>query len=365
MKGFSVITIFMLLQGTVLAAEDVIPTTPEQERALGITVAPLRATKDIIGTKFPAEVVVPNVQLRVVSALQPGLIEVLLVAEGDVVAAGQPLARINSPELLQLQRDLLQSLTQLRFAKTTLDRDRQLAEEGIIPRRRFLETRRGYEVLVTSVEQSRQALLLVGMDGNELRQLESAQKMSSTLIVRSPLDGVVLEQMTVAGERVDAASPLYRVAKLKPLWLEVHVPMAQAENVTIGDRIILPDEQLDGRIIAVGRAVHGADQGVLVRAEVDKGAERLRPAQFVQAQIVQPPGANGFFQVARTALVRSRNKALIFAKTEQGFRAHEVRVVSERGEDVVITADLADGTPIAVNGTAVLKAALTGLGGEG
>lgn len=332
----------------------------KQQQDYGIATAIPEPAGQAYGDRLPAKVVVPNAQLRVVSAWQGGLVEDLFVAVGEHVQAGQLLARLQSPELLELQRDFLQAQTQLRLAKSSLDRDTQLYREGIVPKRRLQETRGAYEELDTVQEQRRQSLLLAGMDPNAVAALESRRRLMSVLELRSPLSGVVLEQMGVAGERVEAATPLYRIADLDPLWLEIHTPIATAAGIAVGDRVLVPEQDVNGRVITVGRDVHEADQGVLIRAQITEGTERLRPGQFVQAQIASAENGEERYRVARTAVMHEGRKAFVFLKTEEGFSPHEVRIAVHEGEHLVILTRLPPATPIAIRGTAALKASLSG-----
>ena len=101
MKQFLVIAV--LLGALAPAAAELVRISPEQRTALGIETAPLAASGDLHSARFPAEVAVPNAQLQVVTAPQAGVVEMLLVAEGEEIHQGQPLVRIQSPRLLELQ----------------------------------------------------------------------------------------------------------------------------------------------------------------------------------------------------------------------------------------------------------------------
>lgn len=354
----------MVLSSSALWAASPIVMSDRQQRDLGIAVAIPEPAGEAYGMRLPAKVVVPNAQLRVVSALQGGLVEALLVAVGDPVRAGQVLARIQSPEILELQRDFLQTQTQLRLAKSSLDRDMQLYRDGIVPERRLQETRGAYEELHTEREQRRQSLALAGMDAGAITALENGRRLMSSLALLSPLSGVVLEQMAVAGERVEAATPLYRIADLDPLWIEIHAPIEKAARITAGDPVLLPEQGVNGRVTTIGRDVHEADQGVLIRAEIADGAERLRPGQFVQAQIASADSGDERYRIARAAVVHDGGKSFVFMKTEDGFSPHEISIAADEGQQLVIVARLPAATPVAVSGTAALKAALSAATGN-
>jgi cobalt-zinc-cadmium efflux system membrane fusion protein len=350
------ILIALLLVFTVpAAATGLIAVSAAQRAALGIEVAALQPVDEQHGTLLPARVAVPNAQLQVVSTPYQGLVEVLLVAEGETVRAGQALVRIQSPQLLELQSDYLETLSRYTLAGSNYRRDQQLNKEGIIAKRRLLESQAAFAEVSTTLARLRRLLELAGLDAQALESLEKDRQLSSALIVRSPLDGVVLEQLITAGKRVEAADPLYRIADLAPLWLEIHMPLEQLGTTSVGQPVFVPELGVSGKIITVGRVVHSADQGVLVRAEISEGLQRMSPGQFLQVQLTTVADSH-HFRVPRTAVAHLQGHSFIFAASADGFTPVEVTVASEQSSHLVVAAALSPDTRIAVTGAAAIKA---------
>ncbi len=351
-----------LLLATNLHAAPLVKIEPGQREALGIQAIAVEPVSQAWDSAYPAEVRVPNAQLMVVSAPQEGLLARLQVAEGEPVHKGQLLAVIQSPKLVEEQRLYLGALSRLGLAQAGLNRDRQLKAEGIISERRFLETRAAYTQARTEVEQRQQALLLAGMDKAAVKELERKHKLSANLEVRAPMDGVVLEQMAMPGQRVEIASPIYRIGQLDPLWLEIHVPLEKLGAVAVGTAVRVEKPKTEGRIITVGSMIHGEDQGVLVRAEVGNSDRKLRPGQFVEAQLAKP-GSKSSWRVPRRALLRVEGKTWVLVERDGGFQPVAVDIVIEEPDALIIRGELKSGDKVAISGTAALKAAW--LEGEG
>ena len=362
----------MLANGLGLAgAGEPVALTAEQRTAFGIEVAEPQPADQVLSRRYPAQVTVPVRQTHVVSAPLDGTLTGLLVAEGEAVEAGQPLARMQSPGLLETQGALLEALSKLSLARSELERDRALFAEGLVPKRRLESSQAQFNELATAVDQWSQRLALSGMPDQAVEALKRDRRLSGVLEVRSPIAGVVLEQMVGTGQAVAAAAPLFRVARLSPLWLEIHVPLDALGGVSPEAQVILPGEDIRGRVLTVGRQVHGEDQGVLVRAEVVEGADRLRPGQFVEAQLGYSPSwaaggaASGTTQtpgwrVPAAAVVRHAGGAYVFAERAGGFVAVPVDLVSEEERSAVITGHLSATDRIAVTGVVALKAAWLG-----
>lgn len=350
----TVLAAALLTGGWVQAQE--IALNPEQRSAFGIELAALKPLEEGPRSgRLPARVTVPNQQLQVVSARQPGVIEKLLVATGDRVNEGDTLLQLRSPELLQLQRDYLQARARNNLTYQSYTRDQKLRDEGIIAERRLEQSRSEYLEAAATLDQSRQALLHAGMSEVAIDRLERTRELDNSLMVTAPLAGVVLEEMVTAGEQVEAAAPLYRIGQLSPLWLEIHTPLSVAQKTQTGRNVFLPSVGLEATIITIGSQVHGADQGVQVRAELTEGTERVRPGQFVEAQLELAGSYEGAYRVPRTGLIREAGTAYLFVETEGGFEPVEAEVVSEERNSLIVRLDVAAGTRVAVSGTAALK----------
>lgn len=341
-----------------LAADPVmVPLTAEQQRAFGVELAAPLPAEETLTRRYPAQVAVPNRQLRVLSAPQAGVLDALLVAEGEQVEPGQVLARLRSPELVDAQSAYLEAVTRLSLAESQLARDRMLHEEGVIAERRLLESQSSQTELSTLVDQRRQLLQLVGLSAADIDALHRSRQLSSSLPVRTPIGGVVLEQMVSTGQSVATAAPLYRVAELNPLWVEVHVPVESLGGLAPGAPVLLPTLGIDGEIITVGRMVHSQDQGVLVRAEIKAGTEKLRPGQFVEVQLSAAAAAGASWRIPAAAVVRNAGAAFVFAARDGGFAVLPVEVLAEEERTIVVAGPLSADDRVAISGVVAMKAA--------
>ena len=359
----------------------------KQQQTMGIVVAPLAGNNGQLNAqvnqRLPGEIVVPIGQERVISAAQAGLIDSLNVAAGADVKKGQALGHISSPDLINLQREYLQALTQTRLAKNTYDRDEELFKDGIIAERRYLTTKSGFDELKALLSQRRQALKLSGFADASIAHLDKTAEFSSGLTIFSPIDGQVLEQLVTVGQRIDTATPMFRIGRLNPLWLEIHAPVESLAVVSKGMLVKIPQYQAEGKIIAIIRSINKADQTMKVRAEITKNADKLSPGQFVEAEITNSVNVNSSlgsssgssadlsyknqasqFSVPKSALVRQGVDSYIFIVNATGFSPYKVNIISERADRAVITANFGGnftGTEkVAITGTVAIKAAWIG-----
>jgi membrane fusion protein, heavy metal efflux system len=129
----------------------------------------------------------------------------------------------------------------------------------------------------------------------------------------------------------------------------------------------IADRDINGRLIAIGRAVDPASQTVLLRAEVTTGAAALHAGEVLAVEITSPAG-NTQHRLPAAALMRHEGKTSVFVQTaadNQGvrFAARPVRVLGEGGDSALVDGVQA-GERIAVRGVSGLKAMLSGVGSE-
>jgi RND family efflux transporter MFP subunit len=355
-----VLAIFQLTQHAL--AQD-IALSEIQINKLGISTAPLPPKQQGELSGMPAQVVIPSNQLFTVSTPLAAMVEQTLVGVGDSVIKGQVIATLQSPALAEAQRGLLQAHTQSQLAKDNLLRDEQLWKDGIISESRLRATQSQNREANAAMSERKQALRLSGMSESAIEHLQTNNNLSSVLSITSPIAGVILEKTANSGQRLDAATPLFKVAKLEPLALEIQVPLSSARNLKVGATVVIPAFDAKGKLTAVGRSLSGGNQTILVRALIHVGVSNLRPGQFVEATISTPSGTAAQWNIPNSALVRLDNKAIIFLKTPTGFRTEAVTVLSEGAQTSVISAPLKGDEQIAVQGISALKSSAMGIGG--
>ena len=112
LRRSSIFAVFLLSTATIQAGatEAAMTLQAAQIKALGIETVVAGESAPGRSASYPAQVRVPNEQMRVLAAPVGGMVEMLAVAPGDTVKRGQVLAQLASPQALELQRDVLQSI---------------------------------------------------------------------------------------------------------------------------------------------------------------------------------------------------------------------------------------------------------------
>ena len=351
---------WLVLAGQSAVSEE-LGLTDAQIRNLGIEFASPEPSPSHAAIEATASVIVPPGKEAFASAPEAGLLAGLHVSVGDKVVRGQPLAELRSPGFLALQREFLDALNASLLAQSELDRDQQLFDEGIIAGRRLHETTTRAKIAATGLNEHRQLLQIVGLTDTEIRALESNQTLHAALEIRAPFDGVVIERLAVAGERLDTMSPVYRIADLSTLWLEIDVPQEHLAGVRPGMKVSVAGSPVEfaAEVSAIGRAVDPGTQSVTVRAILVAEDHGLAPGQFVSARIASSEaGADttSAWKIPAAAVTRSGDNHFIFLRTTEGIAVRPVTVVGSDGRSVFFRANIDETMEIAVSGITAIKA---------
>lgn len=363
-----ILTLAAVLSGTSLAyADTLIPIDAAQAGKLDIRTAQVQVADAVPLLTASARVVVPPGREFMVSTPHAGLVSRVDVAVGDSVVQGQELAQLASAAFLTLQREALQASNEHRLADSLLSRDEKLLTEGAIPKRRWEETRNQHDKQSAGDSEVRQVLTIAGMSRAEVERLIKTQKLSDHLAIKAPMTGMVLEKLITTGQQVDQLAPLFRVADMSRLWLEIDLPPEQVGNVAMGDQVRVKGQALVARISGVGRQVLPTTHSVIARAEFENQPPRagqalvngLYPGQTVGVDILRAEAAEKLWRVPASALARHADAAYVFVQTARGFEPRRVESLGQSNGELVLRGPLTVGDAVAVQGVAAIKAKWT------
>lgn len=328
------------------------------QRAAGIATIPVEV--DTLGQdlSFPGTVVVPPHQSSVVASPAAGMVEAVLVASDEPVKAGQLIARLRSPQVVEAQHLYLAALTDEKLAADKLRRTDALFRVKAMSEVQLVLAQGEHTHALARIDERLQIVQLMGVSPAAIDELRTTRKISNAIDIRAPKDGTVIERVIQQGTRVEAAAPLLTIATLSPLWINIQVPTSRMGLLEEGKVVALPAQGARGRVIRIGRTIDPATQSIGVVAEIDTNAGSVRPGLATSVSVRIDSSAADRWAVPIASVVRHRGSSWIFIKDEKGFRAQSVEVVSETGQRASIKASLTKLDRIATQGVLSLVAEL-------
>ena len=193
--------------------------------------------------------------------------------------------------------------------------------------------------------------------GQTLAMVESNISLSD-YAVTAPLAGTVLARHAAVGD-LAGEQPLFEIADLSVLWVDLHLFGADAQHITPG----LPVEVTrlsDGVSLrtTLDRVLPGtatASQSTVARATLANVDGRWRPGAAVRARVTvaeQPVPLS----VPLSALQRFRGRDVVFVRAGDVYEARPLDLGRRDGARVEVLAGLAAGDPVVVEQSYLVKA---------
>ena len=340
-------------------------------------------------------------------ALVEGVVEEILVLEGDRVTVGQPVARLVADDAriarnrAKADRQVsLQTLATAEAARTAIDpeitaahanrralqdeyrRKSALVDEGAVAAGPVARLQMAIEAADAGIARLEAQRHILDADIASARagmavtaaELERAQLALDRTVVRSPIDGVVIERLTSPGSVIlfgngEHSSHIVHLYDPMKLQVRADVPLADAAGVGVGHPAeiivdVLPDRVFSGE---VSRFVHRADvqkNTVEAKVRIHEPMELLKPDMLARVRILQPQAAqddkklhtvnrvfipnNAIRDNDTVLIINDGNRAMRKTVTLGGTSVEGWRevVTGLSPGDRIITSDVAEGTMV-------------------
>ena len=138
------------------------------------------------------------------------------------------------------------------------------------------------------VREARKALGESVTAGEVVAVIESNQTLT-TFEVKAPIAGIIIERATTAGEAVAEGAPLYTIADLADVWIDLNIQKRDQARVRVGQSVALHAD--DGGAEATGKLAWISPLGSVesqtfsARVVMPNPDGRWRPGLFVKAAI--------------------------------------------------------------------------------
>jgi membrane fusion protein (multidrug efflux system) len=292
-----------------------------------------------------------------ISPKKAGIIDEILVKEGDRVKKGQVLVQLNDVDAkLQLERaeaKAQEAEASVENNRNTIGRYQKLFETKVIPQQTF-------EDLILKLKVDDAKLTSAKAELNLARQ-----NLLDHRIV-SPIDGIVNLKIASLGEHVNVApkDEILTIVQMDPLELEFYVPENWSGKIQSGSKVqftvkAFPGEKFSGSLQFISPTVDPATRNVKMKAVAQNPKDRLKPGFFAEVTL-QTGSCPDALVLPESTLLCQEGK--FFAYTVQNGIAHRKEVETgqrfegkveilkgiQKGERVVTAGheQLSDGTRV-------------------
>lgn len=334
----------------------------ETAKRMGLKVEPVSRQRLAFGIKATGQIeTLPNRQVEVTTPVG-GTVLRLLVNPGESVNAGQSVAVMTSPDLVELRTtaldrrseaiaavqqaeadlrlaqenyqqqqkiaatDVQQARTELSFAQERYVKDKELLDRGAIPRRQFLESetqlaeaRAALAKAESRLQVSEAAAQLrraqsgvqvaqsrVALSGEtyqtRLRQLGASPNEDGTITITAPISGVVADREATTGESgQDAGKKIMTIVNGSSVQVSANIYEKDLNQIQTGQRV---------RVNVSGMPNRSFEGRISVIGAVVEGETRVVP---VKAELDNPGGVLKPGMFAELEVLTDRTPAAVLA----------------------------------------------------
>lgn len=283
-----------------------------------------------------------------VVARTQGMVERLLVEEGDRVSEGDVLVRLDKVELsLRVQ----QAEVVLEQARATHQRRKTLFERQLVSEEEYEGAKN--QLANAEVSLTEQRLNLAYAD------------------IKAPIAGVVMQRQIELGDLVRQNDEVFVVADLDPLLARIRVPEKRMGQVRSGQRATITidagqDETFNAQVRMINPGVDPQSGTVKVTLEVPSQGRQLKPGMFATVRLITELH-RGALIIPKKALVLETDDDDVFVINGDKAIRTPIQIGFTDGDRVEVVSGLNDGDLVITVGQdglkdgAAVRAAGTGL----
>lgn len=284
------------------------------------------------------------VNTALVKARVAGELQGLTIREGELVQAGQVVARVEPTEyfarLRQAQQQAASAKAQGDIAQRSFDNNRSLVDQGFISKT-ALDTSSASLAAAQATYQAAQAAV------------DMAAKALDDTVLRAPISGTVSQRLAQNGERVGVDARVLEIVDLSRLELEASVSAAESMDVRVGQsaklRVEGTNQVVTARVVRINPSAVAGSRAVLVYLAIDNPSS-LRSGLFAQGSLEL--GRKQALTVPLSAVRSDKPEPYVQALVNQAVK-HQPVTLGERGA-------FDAGTMVAVTGLPEGATLLTG-----
>lgn len=289
---------------------------------------------------------------------------------GDVVKKDKTLFTIDSPDLLQAESTLIATAGVLELTTRGLERQRNLFRQSAAAQKDYEQSVSDQQAAEGAYRAARAAVKVFGKTDAEIDKIVSERKIDSTLVVTSPIAGLITARNAAPGLFVQPGNPppVYVVADTSTMWMIANVPEKDAPGLQAGQEVraavdSFPGKIFKGKIVIIGANVEPSTRRVLVRSEIANPDGELKAGMFATFTITIAPPKHAL-AVPQDGIVREGDGSMTVWVTadRRKFTKRVVKMGLTHGGFVEILDGLKAGELVATDGSLFIDNQFTNAG---
>ncbi len=280
---------------------------------------------------------------KVVSALA-GLVENVFVKVGDAVKVGTPLVTVRSAEVSDAYSNYLSNLSQVKQAERICNLNKELFDIGAITKNELLNSEANCEQLKVLSEALKKKLEIYGVD--------VASGFTDKHLIKSPMNGSVVEIQVHVGDRVDTSNSLMIVADPSRVVVVANIYDTEISNVHKGKEVtfttdIFPNRSFKGVVTYISDVSDPDSKTIKTYIRITGSPQLFKQNMFLKMKILN--GKKIYPVVPKTALLYKDGKFTVYLSVGGKYELKEVKPAFDVSDKLIAVEGLKDGDEIVLS----------------
>jgi Cu(I)/Ag(I) efflux system membrane fusion protein len=264
-----------------------------------------------------------------------GRIEKLYVSyTGQLIAKGQKVAEIYSPQLISAQKELIEA-NKVKSSNPSL-----------------------YQAAYNKLKNWK-------LNDNQIESILKSKSIIETFSIYAQFSGVIKTKNVSIGDYLKEGEVLFDLQSLSKVWAVFDVYETDIANVKIGDPIEFtttsyPDEKFTAKVNFIDPLINPSTRTISVRANIQNNNSKLKPDMFINGWIKDSPNQKATLLVPKSAVLWTGKRSVVYLKlpnqTAPSFEYRNIEIGEAIGDSYKVIAGLETGDEVVTNGAFVIDA---------
>lgn len=302
------------------AHENEVALTGEQLRLMSIELSKIESQNISGYIKVNGEIMMNQDNESKVGSIISGRVKKIYVKEGSFIRAGQTLAVIENPDLINVQVEYINAKNEYEFTKQEYNRQQKLNNDNIGSKKNLAEIESNYKRALANYKTLEEKLSSYKISKNRFDNIytDTVADLQRNYSITAPISGNVVSRMITIGQYVEPSMDMFHIVNTTTVFVDLNIFEKDLPHIKAGQKVIIeagsnPDNTYEGKVSFINKVFDDKNRTVKVRVLINNKSQELYPFMFITAKIYVSD--DNVLAVPVSAIESDGENKYIFVKT--------------------------------------------------
>lgn len=302
--------------------ENEVALSEEQIKLMSIELSKIESQNINGYIKVNGEIMMNQDNESKVGSIIPGRVKKIYVKEGSFVRAGQTLAVIENPDLINVQVEYINAKNDYEFTKQEYNRQQKLNNDNIGSRKNLAEIESNYKRALANYKTLEEKLTSYKISKSRFDNIytDTVADLQRNYSITAPISGNVVSRMITIGQYVEPSMDMFHIVNTTTVFVDLNIFEKDLSHIKAGQKVTIesgsnPDKTYEGKVSFINKVFDDKNRTVKVRVTINNKSQELYPFMFITAKIYVSD--DNVMAVPISAVESEGENKYIFVKTDE------------------------------------------------